>query len=343
MIVIDASMGEGGGQVLRTSLALSILTQMPITLDNIRVKRSKPGLMRQHLTCVRAAAALCEAAVTGDEIGSTRLVFEPGTPRAGDYHFAIGTAGSTMLVLHTVLPVLMLADAPSTIILEGGTHNDRAPSVDFMREVFAPQLAKLGPTLTLETQRYGMYPAGGGLVRATIAPRPRASLAALALEERGAQEAIRACVLLSSLPRRIAERELKTLQLELSWGEHDAEILMVDTPGPGNVLFASLVYEHVTEMFTGFGARGKSSEDVARGVAQELKRYLVADAPVGEHLADQLLLPLALAGRGRFICSPPSRHTLTQAELIEKFLEVEFTIAPLEREVGRAWSVEVSA
>ena len=205
MLVIDGRTGEGGGQVLRTSLALSMITGIPVTLEHIRAKRTKPGLMRQHLTCVRAAKAVCGARVTGDEVRSSRLVFEPGEVVPGEYDFAIGTAGSTSLVLQTVLPALMLAAEPSVVRVSGGTHNQKAPPADYIERVFAPLLGRIGPQVEVEMVRAGFYPAGGGLLQAAITPCAREALGALELLERGADLGRRVRSVVSNLPKRILQ------------------------------------------------------------------------------------------------------------------------------------------
>ena len=216
---IDGSQGEGGGQVLRTSLALSLITQMPICIENIRAKRAKPGLLRQHLTAVRAAAAIGNAIVEGDAIRSQSLTFNPGKVAGGDYKFSIGTAGSTLLVLQTVLPPLILADAPSVIEIEGGTHNSMAPSFDYIDRTFLPLLKKMGCDINLHLERAGFYPAGGGKIRVEITPAK--SLKPVKILERGELVAIQAYAALCNLPDEIAQRELKILteKLELSMDE----------------------------------------------------------------------------------------------------------------------------
>lgn len=161
-LIIDGSMGEGGGQVLRSSLTLAMLLQQPFEIQNIRAGREKPGLLRQHLTCVRAAATICNAKVTGDVLGSDRVSFEPGPVTPGDYHFVIGSAGSTTLVCQTLLLPLAMAGAQSRIRFEGGTHNGLSPSLDFLRTSFLPVLAQMGLRTEIQARSYGFYPAGGG-------------------------------------------------------------------------------------------------------------------------------------------------------------------------------------
>lgn len=340
ILTIDGSEGEGGGQIIRTSLALSMITGIPVEIENVRAKRTKPGLMRQHLTAARAAAEVCAAQTRGLELKSKHLVFEPGEPLPGDYAFAIGTAGSAALVLQTILPALMIADAPSSVIIKGGTHNERAPSVDFLDKVFLPRLRELGPEVSLELVRHGFYPAGGGELHAQITPRARGELEYVEVVERGADIGRKATVLLANLPEHIANRELGEVREAMGWPEEQLEVQVVDSAGPGNVIVLEAHFERLSEMFTSFGRKGRPAESVAADVVKEAKSYLAASAPVGEYLADQLLLPMALAGKGRMLATPPSLHTRTQAEILEKFLEIEIF---MERVDGRVWEIRVES
>lgn len=337
MIVIDGSRGEGGGQVLRSSLALSLVTGQPFRIEKIRAGRPKPGLMRQHLTAVNAAADVGSADVEGAQIGSQALVFCPRSVKPGKYHFAVGTAGSCTLVLQTVLPALLTADSPSELVLEGGTHNPNAPPFDFLAKAFLPLIRKMGPKVHATLLRPGFYPAGGG--RFTVSIVPAARLKRLDLPERGQILACSAQGTVAKLPRSIAERELKVVRDSLDWGEQCCEVIEETlSQGPGNFLCLEIRSEHVTEVFTGFGERGVSAENVARETVREVQEYLQAGVPVGRHLADQLLLPIALAGGGSFRTLAPTRHLSTNAEVIRQFLPVEVTV----REIGKNdWEILV--
>ncbi|MEL6180746.1 MAG: RNA 3'-terminal phosphate cyclase, partial [Myxococcota bacterium] len=257
MLTIDGSRGEGGGQIVRSSLALALITQTPIRLIQIRAGRNTPGLMRQHLTAVRAAAEVGNATIEGDAIGSRELIFKPGTIKAGSYHFAIHSAGSAVLVFQTILPALLTASKPSELILEGGTHNQGSPTFDFLAKAFAPLMERMGAKLELELERPGFYPAGGGRFTARVTPPAEGQLAPLDLMERGAIIERKARALLAHLPESIARRELDTIGNRLSWSsdtltlEHQPNSL-----GPGNVVSIELQCEHVHEVFTGFGAKG---------------------------------------------------------------------------------------
>ena len=323
MIRIDGSKGEGGGQILRSALALSMVTGRPFQIEKIRAGRAKPGLMRQHLTAVLAAQRVCEAEVGGAEIGSAALTFTPRAVRGGEYAFAVGTAGSCTLVLQTVLPALLQAGAPSVVTLEGGTHNPYAPPFDFLQKAFLPLLGRMGAPVTARLERAGFYPAGGGRMVVEIAPAPR--LQPLDLLKRGGLRSQRARALVARLPAAIGERELKTLRELITLAESDCVVEPVpDSIGPGNVLLLELAGDEVTEVITGFGERDVAAEKVARNVAEEARAYLASDVPVGKRLADQLLIPLALAGGGRFRTLPLSRHTQTNMEIISRFLPVTF-------------------
>lgn len=321
MLDIDGSFGEGGGQILRSSLALSITTGRPVRLSNIRARREKPGLMRQHLTAVSAAATICNGRVVGAAVGSTDLMFEPGEVVPGDYTFAIGTAGSTTLVLQTILPALLTAHGPSTVALEGGTHNPLAPPYEFLARAYLPLVNRMGPRVEATLERAGFAPGGGGRLRIVITPAGH--LSGFDLLARGVITHRSARALVANLPHNIGDRERKTVHERLGWDKSLTEVVELrDVVGPGNVLLIEIGSEQVTEVFSGFGSRGTSAEQVAENAVRAVSEYLATDVPVGEFLADQLLLPMALAGRGSFRTLPLSHHATTHIELIRKFLEV---------------------
>lgn len=337
MIEVDGSEGEGGGQVLRTALALSCRFGTPFRITKIRAKRKKPGLMRQHLTAVLAAAQISNAKLSGAEVGSLSLEFIPGQVRGGEYRFAVGTAGSTMLVLQTVLPPLMLASTPSRLILEGGTHNSFAPPFDYVQQVLLPLVKRMGPIVTATLRRYGFYPAGGGEVEVEI--HPCSELAPLQLETRGAILTTDAYAIVASLPANIAQRELDVLRAAFSWPDDSFHLQTTNNSvGPGNIVYTQIVGEHSAEVISGFGEKGVSAEAVAKRVAHATRHYLAADVPVGEHLADQLLVLYALAGSGSFVTMPPSSHAVTNMTTIEKFVDVHFVTEKLGE--GR-WRISV--
>ncbi len=339
MICIDGSYGEGGGQILRTSLALSLLTGKAFEIRNIRSKRRKPGLMRQHLTALEAAQKIGNAKVQGGGIGSGTVTFVPGMVQPGYYHFSVGTAGSCTLVLQTVLPALLTAEGESELLLEGGTHNPFAPPFDFLNKAFLPLVNQMGAEVRALLFRPGFYPAGGGKFRISV--RPAKKLMQLHLKERGEILSQSARAIVAKLPRHIAERELGVIQKKLSW---PSECLHIeeseDSHGPGNIVFSEVESEHVTEIFTGFGERGVTAERVAEKVVKSVREYVIADVPVGPYLADQLLIPLAMAGGGSFLTLAPTLHTTTNMEIIRKFLDVEFRAEQLE---SGAWEIRIHA
>lgn len=278
MLTIDGSSGEGGGQILRTALALSIVTGRPFRIENIRAGRENPGLLRQHLTAVKAATEVSDAREDGAALRSKELTFA-GPVRAGDFTFSVGTTGSATLVLQTVLPALLTASGRSKLVLEGGTHN----------------------------------PAGDRRIRALVA----------------------------NLPRSIAEREVEVVQRGLSIPAEKASVEELRGGlGPGNVVMVEVDMDHHTEVFTGFGEASVRAETVAEKVVQETRAYVASNLPVSRHLADQLLVPLALAGAGHFRTSPPSRHTTTNVEVVRRFLDVRIDLV---EEPKRTWTLSVGS
>lgn len=330
-IDLDGSTGEGGGQILRTALALAMCTGRPFEITNIRARRPKPGLMRQHLTCVQAAAAVCSATFEGAVPGSPALRFVPAAVRAGDYSFNVGSAGSCTLVLQTILPALMGAAGPSRVKLGGGTHNPMAPPFHFLARSFAPLLRRAGVGLDLELRRHGFYPAGGGEMVATIRP-PAAGLAVFDLMERGVAAGHFAECLIAGLRQSVAERELAVLQDALRWTGEQLRIPPVPAgEGPGNALMATLNHQQVCEVFTSFGDKGVSSEQVAHALVAEVRAYQAKSGALGPYLADQWMLPLALAvahngGAAEFTCCALTEHARTNAGVIERFLPVRFAL-----------------
>lgn len=327
MIVLDGSNGEGGGQILRTALSLSMITGQPFRIEKIRAGRKKPGLLRRHLSCVAAARAICNAKVAGAELLSQKLAFEPGPVKPGRYDFALGTAGSTCLVFQTLLPALMLA-GDSTLRLSGGTHNAFAPSFDDLEVSFLPLLRRMGAVVDARLERHGFYPAGGGRWQAQIGATP--VLAPLTLDDTGPPLSRKIRARVANMPFEIAEREAVAAAELLGWPKPNIEAHTVKADGPGNLLGIEIASHNVTETFTAYGERGVSSEAVAASAVEQVRAYLATAAPVGPHLADQLLLPLALAGSGHFVTGRPTPHALTNIAVIEKFLPVEFEITELE-------------
>jgi RNA 3'-terminal phosphate cyclase (ATP) len=328
MISIDGTLGEGGGQILRSALALSLVTGKCFCINSIRGRRKRPGLLRQHLTAVRAATAIGGASVTGAELGSSSLSFTPTGLFPGRHHFDVGSAGSAGLVLQAVLPALLTAPAESQLQIEGGTHNPWAPPYEFLERAFLPLLAKMGPRVTIELVRPGFYPAGGGCYRVLVVPAP--TLAPVEIGSRGKLLGRRAWVLHARLPGHVADRERRVILGRTGWRREMVELCeLTSSRGPGNAVVIELQCEHLCEVMTAFGARGVRAEKVAANALDQAEQYLEADVAVAEHLADQLLLPMALAGGGSFTTTTPSLHTTTNIEVIRCFLEVEVTSCEL--------------
>lgn len=326
--ILQISGESGGGQLLRSSLSLSLVTGRPFRMTNIRGKRPKPGLMRQHLTCVKAAAEVCEASVDGAELGSVELVFHPGKVMAGAYSFPIGSGGSTTLVLQTLLPALLHAEASSTLRIEGGTHNPMAPPFEFIEQCYLPVVQRMGVKATIALERHGFMQAGGGVITAEIHPLKKWKK--LKLIDRGDAVDTFGRVLHAHLHRDIAEREISTASALLAWPDNSIELRYAnDSPGPGNSILLGARFANICEISSGIAQQGKSSEAVATGAAKGLRSYLASSAPVGVHLADQLLLPMALAGGGVFHTLAISDHTRTNMALIEQFLPVKFAVEQL--------------
>lgn len=325
-VAIDGARGEGGGQILRTSLALSAITGAPVHIENIRARRQKPGLMRQHLTAVLAAKEVCGAEVEGATLRSQEMWFRPGRVRGGRYRFAVGTAGSACLVFQTVLPILLSAQAPSTVVFEGGTHNPMSPPIDFIVRSFLPLIARMGASVQVQLERHGFYPAGGGRFTATIAPW--ADRQPLELMDGGALLERRARAILAQLKREIGVRELRVVRSELGWHPKECVVEVVkQSRGPGNVLFCELRREHVTTMVCGFGEKGVRAETVAQRAVERLRVLLANGVPVDKYLADQLMLPMALGRGGRYLTAPLSMHSQTNREVIQMFLDVDIDVA----------------
>jgi RNA 3'-terminal phosphate cyclase (ATP) len=325
LFVIDGSHGEGGGQILRTALSLSLTTGRPFVMSRIRAKRNRPGLLRQHLTAVRAAAEISGARVDGAELGSGQLTFHPGPLVPGRYTCAVGTAGSVTLVLHALLPALVAAGGAFELTLEGGTHNPGAPPYEHLAGALLPLLGRLGARVTIALDRCGFYPAGGG--RLTVEVQPNGRLQPLTLTTRGAAGRRRARALVANLDPRIGQRELAVVRRRLGWSEGDCVLETPDADGPGNAVLLEIASEHVTDVFTGFGEIGVRAEVIASRVADEARKYLALDAPVGPYLADQLLVPLAAGSGGVFRTGALSRHTTTNIDVIRAMTDARIEVA----------------
>src|SRR5262245_45231858 len=294
MIEIDGSIGEGGGQIVRSSLALSLLTGKPFRMRKVRANRQpKPGLRPQHLASVRAAAQIGRAKVAGDAVGSSQLTFEPGKVTAGDYHFNIGTAGSTALVLHTVYLPLALSSGPSKVVLEGGTHNDKAPCFHFLQTTWRAYVAKIGLNISLGMERPGFYPRGGGRMLAHIEPWTKRQ--PLNVTAGVSQHSATVVSMTAGLPDHVAKRQARRATVRLRDVGIDPEVSFEEWPGGPGCMLAITLPGPVPSLFFGLGARGKPAEAVADEAANEALPFRKSGMPVDQHSADQLLLPLSLA------------------------------------------------
>ncbi len=325
MLDIDGSFGEGGGQILRSSLALSLITGKQFRMRNIRARRKpKPGLQPQHLASVRAAASIGGAKITGASIGSSVLTFEPGPVVAGRYHFPIGTAGATGLVLHTVyLPLLWQAACPSEVIFEGGTHVSTSPCFHFLDLTWRAYLEKLGLRIRLEMKRPGFYPRGGGQVVAHI--QPSSAIQPLHLVKCAPIAQATGFSAVAGLPEHVAKRQARRAIERLQRAGIEAEIELQEWEGgPGSVLGIALEEAPIRTSFFGLGERGKPAEAVADEAADQAIAFAQAGAAIDEHSADQLVLPLALAkGTSEFRIQTVTRHLTTNIAVIKMFIDRE--------------------
>ncbi|UCD35893.1 MAG: RNA 3'-terminal phosphate cyclase [Nitrospiraceae bacterium] len=324
-IKLDGSFGEGGGQILRTALSLSCVTGQAFSLFNIRKGRERPGLMPQHCTCANAAAAISSARMSGNEKGSTDLSFTPGRVSAGSYLFDIGTAGSSSLVLQTLLPPLIFAGDPSRLTIRGGTHVPWSPPFDYIEGVFLPMLRKIGVEVEASINRYGFYPRGGGEVAYAI--HPPGKLHSLNLKKKGPLLAIKGRSAVARLPLSIAERQRKAAFEELAPLAADIEVVEVPAAGPGTFVFLKGQYEHIRAGFSSLGMRGKPAEKVGREASRQFRAFHASPACLDQHLADQILLYLALAGaESSFTVSRITGHLMTNLWVIEQFLTIQYRV-----------------
>ena len=369
MIEIDGSYGEGGGQILRTALSLSCLFRKPFRVFNIRKGRKKPGLRPQHLTSVRAVQLLSNAEVAGDNTGSTELVLSPSEVRGGDFFFDIGTAGSTSLVLQTLIPSLVfspphpplgkggrggvsfgkggngrLLKEKSTVTLKGGTHVPFSPSFHYLSEVFAPFLKRIGIEIRLTIESYGFYPKGGGKIKAEVFPAQ--DIKPLNILERGHMTGLRGYSGVGNLPLSIAERQRNALAEKIHSEINDLgcaidiELLNVSTPGQGTFIFLLSESEHSTAGFTSLGERGKRAEVVGEEAATEFLNYYETASALDPHISDQVVLYLSLCKEGSvFTTSCITEHLMTNLWVIGLFHEFRYSV---EGEVGKPGIVRIN-
>jgi len=335
-MTIDGSHGEGGGQVLRTSLALSAILGRTIEIINIRAGRKKPGLQPQHLASVKALARITGASVRGVELGSTALYFAPGPIRGQSHRFDVGTAGAVSLVFQAIVAPLACAETSSDLTLTGGTHVPWSPPAPYVSEVFLPTAARMGLDATWRVERAGFYPKGGGEVRAVV--QPLTSLVPLDLSERGALLRIRGVSAVGRLPRKIAERQAEQVRRRLAKAGHEieVEIAELEAASPGDTLFLWAECERSRAGFGALGERGMPAERVADEAADALLDFLAGDAATDAHLADQVVPLMALAvGRSVLTTSRVSQHLLTNLWTVQQFLPVTISLEGRAGEPGR--------
>jgi RNA 3'-terminal phosphate cyclase (ATP) len=345
MVNIDGSFGEGGGQVLRTSLALSAITGQPLHIYDIRAARSKPGLQAQHLTSVRAAAAICGAELEGAAMGSQSLVFRPThPPQAGEYVFDVteargsGSAGATTLILQTMLLPLALATPPgeSQVTIRGGTHAPFSPPFPYIHHIYLPTLWRMGVRAQVELRRYGWYPAGGGEITLKVQSNG-GTLRPITLTERGQLRHVRGTAAVSNLPSHIAQRMANraTNVLKDAGIQSHVEAAHVEATGPGAGIFLIAEYEHGTSGFAAYGRKGLPSERVADSACHDLIAHHRSGAATDMHLADQLVLPAALAkDSSRWTTCRITQHLLTNTWVVRQFLDILVSITGNENEPG---------
>jgi len=338
-VFIDGSTGEGGGQILRTSLTLACVTGKSLRMENIRAARRNPGLARQHLSCVQAACQIGKGQCRGAALGSGVLDFQPVSVRGGDYSFDIGSAGSASLVIQTVLPALFLADRPSTVAVIGGTHNPMAPPFDFLCETFLSAIGDAGFEGDCKLIKHGFYPAGGGKITFDVKPWEKGKGRIIDHCELGREQQIYARIYTARLPGHIAQRQQKLL-LQSGLNIQDVEhIEVTDSDGPGNCVMLRLCNGGRTTLFTAFGMRGKPSQDVVGEVVKLAGDFLASGAAVDRFLADQLLIYMAMNSHfvkdnkmgartksGCYTTNELSSHLQTNMEVIKKFLPVDFVV-----------------
>lgn len=335
-ITIDGRYGEGGGQILRTSLALASLLQRPVEIHHIRAGRKRPGLRPQHLLAVKAMALITSAHVKGAELGSMHLFFEPRQIKPGDYSFDVGTAGSTSLVLQTMIPALIFGDGESRVVITGGTHVPWSPCFHYLKEVFSPTLQQMGCALTLEIERWGWYPKGGGKIIAGVSPG--AQLRPIKRSSKGVLKDLHVLSAVSNLPMSIGERQRD--HVIKSFDHHGLETTRMElvhapSSGTGTLVFLSAVFGEGTAGFTSLGKKGKPAERVADEACADFFAFAASDAAVEEHLADQLVLYMALAGgRSLFRTRGITPHLKTNTWVVEQFLPVKFELDEMKGRVS---------
>ena len=345
MLEIDGNYGEGGGQILRSSLSLSAILNRPIRINGIRAGRKKPGLAPQHLTSVNAVAAITNAKVIGGQLGSQTMTFRPQAISGGNYTFDVAeirpSAGALSLVFQAIALPLSFAKVPSTVTLRGGTHVPWSPSVHYLQKVFIPMAARFGFEGSIQLNRWGWYPKGGGEAIARV--QPSANWSGVQLGHRGKLQAIHGISAASNLPEHIINRQHNQIVKRLARFDSPVNIERVKgkSIGQGTLVFLMAEFENVQAGFSSLGARGKRAEAVADEAYQALADFLKSDAAIEPFLADQLILPMALAkGESRFTTPQITQHLTTNIWLVQQFLPVQFEVNGAENEAGEIVKID---
>lgn len=345
ILEIDGNYGEGGGQILRSSLSLSAILNRPIRVTGIRAGRKKSGLAPQHLTSVNAVAAIANAEVIGGQLGSQTLTFRPQEISGGNYIFDVAeirpSAGALSLVFQSIALPLAYAKVASTVILRGGTHVPWSPNIHYLRKVFIPMAARFGFEGSIQLNRWGWYPKGGGEAIAQV--QPVADWQSVGFAHRGKLQTIHGVSAVSNLPEHIINRQHNQITKRLAGVDSPVNIEREkgDSMGQGTLVFLKAEFENVQAGFSALGARGKPAERVADEACNALANFLKSDAAIEPHLADQLILPIALAkGESRFTTSRITRHLTTNIWLVQQFLPIQFEVNGAENEPGEIVKVD---
>jgi len=357
LIEIDGSFGEGGGQILRTALALSAILKRPFKIYNIRKGRKKPGLLAQHLTGVKAVAKITNAQVEGDKFNSLVLTFSPGEISSGDYEFNVaeerGSAGATTLVAQSILPILFFGKGKSTVRLSGGTHVPKSPIFDYLNEVLLPVIRNLGYDAEALIRRYGFYPVGGGeiIIKSSAPIRNQSPFPINKSLKRGEARVLKIVSRVANLPLSIAERQmrrteelLKDLSANSPSLRTEKIVDRVSANCPGTYLFIKAEFSNIIAGFSSLGERGKPAEKVAEEAVKEFLSYYESDAVFDPHLADQILLFLALSvGKKKeneisFTTSRITNHLITNIWTIKKFLDISIDLVG---ELGKRGEIRI--